>query len=326
MDYTQETLSVLGLIYSALIEILINANLLLIILSILPAVILLWYFDKQDVGRKEPRRLKWKIFRWGLLATLFAFLIEIAVDGVWLSYFDPYSWIYIFLTSFITAGLVEEALKLWVVKTHIYENKHFNEIMDGISYTIIASMGFATMENILYVVQGGYIVAIIRALLAVPAHALFSGIMGYYIGKSRFIPEKRLRTKTIYKGLILAIFYHGLYDFLLLSGNIIMIILVVPLMIVMGMHLLVKIREARFEDKIDKIKPRAFTLWKALKVFIGIFLMIMSVLSVIGIFIFMNNPDPDFTIREIDMAVNITVFASLIFFLVGLVMVWRRNK
>ncbi len=53
---------------------------LLIILSILPAALLLWYFERQDKGHKEPHKLKWKIFRWGILATVFAIFIEIFVE------------------------------------------------------------------------------------------------------------------------------------------------------------------------------------------------------------------------------------------------------
>ncbi|MBD3361097.1 PrsW family intramembrane metalloprotease [Candidatus Peregrinibacteria bacterium] len=273
---------------------------ILIILSILPAIILLWYFEKQDKGRKEPRKLKWKIFGWGILATVIAAVIELNLEDFYFYIgIDPikHFWLYIFLGSFVTAALVEEALKLWIVKTHVFRNKHFDEVMDGITYTIIASLGFATLENILYVLGLGYGIAIVRALISVPAHALFSGIMGFYIGKSRFaVPSES--SKLLWKGFGIAIFYHGLFNFLLFTRSA-LVFLVIPLMIIMGVHLKTKINEARFADKVTKTKPQKFTAIKILKIFVGTVLIVVGIGSLAGSIMLSQDPTSGYTYQDI---------------------------
>jgi protease PrsW len=81
----------------------------------------------------------------------------------------------------------------------------------------MVSMGFATIENILYVAQGGIGVAILRIFTAVPAHATFGVLMGYFVGLAKF---KGMQTGPyLLLGLITAILFHGAYDFGLFTGN-----------------------------------------------------------------------------------------------------------
>jgi RsiW-degrading membrane proteinase PrsW (M82 family) len=95
----------------------------------------------------------------------------------------------------------------------------FNEVYDGILYSVAASLGFATLENIMYVVMGGgYGVALLRALLSVPGHALWGVIMGYYVGRARFAPAQQ-RGGLVLHGVGLAVFWHGLYDFLAFGAD-----------------------------------------------------------------------------------------------------------
>ena len=223
---------------------------LLIVLAILPALALLWYFERKDKGRKEPRKLKWKIFWWGVLATVFAIFIELQVEGLWLQFVHPVfdKWIYIFLTSFITAAVVEEGLKMWVVKTHVFKNKHFDEFMDGITYAIIASLGFATAENIMYVLDGGVGVAVIRAIFSVPGHAMFSGIMGFYIGIAKFSIKEKRCDRYLWTGFGFAVLYHGTFNFLLFTEIVPLILLVIPLMVIMALHIRHCIKKAHRHD------------------------------------------------------------------------------
>lgn len=274
---------------------------LLIVLSIIPAVALLWYFNKQDKGRPEPKKLKWKIFGWGILAAVFAVIIELNVEDLYRYLgitLETNFWLYIFLTAFITAAFVEEAMKLWVVKTHAFKKKHFDEVMDGITYTIIASMGFATFENIFYVVDGGFGIAIVRALISVPAHALFSGIMGYYIGKAKFAQSPGKSRNLIWKGFGLAVLYHGLFDFFLFSQSAIMF-LVLPLMIVMGLHLKSKIKQAQFSDHVTNKKPEKLTLGRVAKVITASILILVGTGSVIGSILLNQDPASGYTGQEI---------------------------
>ncbi len=117
-----------------------------------------------------------------------------------------------FIKAFFVVALIEEFSKYVIVRYYSQPRKAFNEPFDGIVYAVIVSMGFAMVENLIYVFQGGWEVALIRAFTAVPAHATFGVLMGYFMGKAKF-NGKRIADNLI--GLSLAILFHGVYDFFL---------------------------------------------------------------------------------------------------------------
>src|SRR6056297_4026996 len=151
-------------------------------LAVLPGLILLYYFGRWDRGRPEPRGLLLFTFLLGFIAVIPAALIEMLLDPMGFP-FSPL--LRLAFRAFIVAGLVEEGTKLVVVRHFIMKRPAFDEVMDGIIYTITASMGFAFFENIFYS-AGGPGTLLIRGFTAVPLHAIASGIMGYYIGLSAF--------------------------------------------------------------------------------------------------------------------------------------------
>lgn len=216
---------------------------LTILVACLPVFALLWYFWHRDRGEKEPLPLMNKIFLLGVAVT-----IPVAVTELILQYFAlllPIPLIiFTFLTAMFFVALPEEYAKFWVVRKFAYKNGNFNEIMDGITYCILASMGFAILENVLYTIQFGVGVGVMRAFTAVPAHALFSGIMGYYMGMAKFSKDPKAEERLLRKGLFLGVLFHGLYDFFLLSGSPYLIIMVVPLLGYMGTILHYAIRLA----------------------------------------------------------------------------------
>ena len=120
--------------------------------------------------------------------------------------------------TFIGIALVEEYFKFLVLTKYSFKRECFNEPMDGIVYGVIASMGFALIENIFYVYENmeqAFFVAIVRMFSAIPAHALMGVIMGYYVGRAKFDIQNR---KTLMlKGLLGAILLHGAYDYFLFS-------------------------------------------------------------------------------------------------------------
>ncbi|HAK45524.1 MAG TPA: PrsW family intramembrane metalloprotease [Spirochaeta sp.] len=199
------------------------SNLLInILLAIIPALGLVFYFHRRDSQKKEPISLIWKIFIIGFFSVFPAVVIELVLEeftgmGNTLQA--------LFARAFIVAALVEEGIKLSVVRLFVYKRSEFDEITDGIVYAITASMGFACFENILYS-TGGLATVLLRAFTAVPLHAIASGIMGYYIGYSKFSG-----TNTMIKGFLIAILIHGLYDFLLFTGTALGY-LVIPLLII----------------------------------------------------------------------------------------------
>lgn len=98
------------------------------------------------------------------------------------------------------------------MRFYAQKNNEFNEPFDGIVYAVMVSMGFAALENILYTFQYGFGVGVTRVFTAVPAHATFGIIMGYFMGKAKF-SNNRIKFNLL--GLLFAILFHGSYDFFL---------------------------------------------------------------------------------------------------------------
>lgn len=199
-----------------------------ILLAAVPSVLLVRYFYRKDKRKPEPIGLVTRVFVLGFFSVLPTVVIELVLEAA-----EPpfYGLALILFRAFIVAALVEESIKLGVVKLFVFHRKEFNEISDGIIYTITASLGFAFFENIMYGF-GEPMVIFIRAFTAVPLHAIASGIMGYYIGLSRF-GESSLAGR----GLLIAVLIHGFYDFFLFTGTA-LAFLVIPLLIVSGIILL----------------------------------------------------------------------------------------
>lgn len=112
-------------------------------------------------------------------------------------------------------ALSEETCKYLALRWLAVNHRSFNEVYDGILYSVAASLGFATIENIMYVFGAGgegMSVALLRAFLSVPGHALWGVIMGYYVGRARFAPPEH-KTRLVLTGWGLAVFWHGLYNF-----------------------------------------------------------------------------------------------------------------
>jgi len=233
-----------------------DALILTILVATIPVFVLLYYFYRRDKGQKEPMRLMRKVFIWGVIVTIPVALFEGFLDLTGKELLPSPPLIYYMLYPFLFVALPEELGKLWVVWKKAYDDKAFNELMDGITYCILASMGFAIFENVLYTLQFGVGTGVLRAFTAVPAHALFSGIMGFYIGLAKFEKNEKKRKKLFYTGLFAGVFFHGLYDFLLMSGIVWMILAVFPLLVYMWIILNRAIREVQGSD--GKVKLRYF--------------------------------------------------------------------
>ena len=221
-----------------------------LLMAIAPSIALVVYFYKQDKRKPEPKGLITRVFFLGILFILPAGVVEYFFDIVF-KQLNNMPLLYHSLKAFIIAAFIEELFKLILIKKFVYNNPHFDEIMDGIVYTIVASLGFACLENVIYVIDGGMGIALIRAFTAVPMHALASGIMGYYIGKAKFSEPGQQEKSLIYKGLRLAIVIHGFYNFFLFASPDISYLLavgVIPLIILTFLNLKKKIKSAIKED------------------------------------------------------------------------------
>jgi RsiW-degrading membrane proteinase PrsW (M82 family) len=193
---------------------------LLLGLTIGPGIfILLWVYFK-DRYEKEPPGLVIRCFLGGIFSTvpvLFA-------NALWTSYgfgiSDDFYGTLVY--AFLCVGGTEELVKLLIVLLLAYGRRDFNEPFDGIIYAVAVSMGFATAENLIYVFWNSapgeaMWVALLRMITAVPAHATFAILMGYFLGISKFREEK---VPFIFFGFIAATLFHGAYDFFLFVRNI----------------------------------------------------------------------------------------------------------
>lgn len=176
--------------------------------SITPVIILLYLAYQKD-HIKEPPILLAKCFFGGFLAVALALFIDIPLVMTGGSISSPL--LQSLYDAFVVAAAPEELAKCTILYWIIWKNKAFDHHYDGILYAIFVSLGFALIENILYVFDGGLGVALIRGIFAVPGHAFFAVLMGYYFSLARF-HEGRERRQILLKSLALPILFHGLYD------------------------------------------------------------------------------------------------------------------
>lgn len=225
-------------------------KIILLLVAVLPPFLILRYYYNQDKAKPEPVGLIVKVFAWGCFLVLPAIILELIAEKFFYSISFDYFIFYLALKSFIIAGLIEEWLKRLAVKKVAYNNPHFDEVMDGIVYAIVVSLGFATIENIFYVLEGGFIVGIIRAITALPLHAVSAGIMGYYIGKAKFAETVEIEKQFFRRGLIYAVVIHGIYDFIVFYGSEINVFafLLLPFVLIFGFKRLKKLIKLAVEE------------------------------------------------------------------------------
>lgn len=200
----------------------------LLIASLAPVVIILFYIYFRDKYEREPLGLLAVSVLAGALIVIPVILVEQLVSALNPSVTKIGDAAY---NAFAVASLVEEGFKFLALYLIFWNNRNFNEKFDGIVYAVFISLGFAAVENIMYVGRGGIEVAMTRAITAVPAHALFGVRMGYFFGIARMYPE--LRTQYLRLAFIYPFLLHGFYDFILMAQLEWLLILFVPYMIML---------------------------------------------------------------------------------------------
>lgn len=199
----------------------------LFIIAITPAVSIALGIYLSDRYDREPTELLFKTFAFGALTVIPTIVVE---KGLMVFSVLPglFSAAYI---SFIVAGLTEEFFKREVVLRFIYNNKHFDEKLDGIVYAVYSALGFATVENIIYVVfrysYNPYI-GLYRGVLSVPAHAMFAVTMGYYLSLAKFSDNTVEKSKYLKKSLYMPILLHGIFNFILMAKTPYLVVVLIP--------------------------------------------------------------------------------------------------
>ena len=190
-------------------------NIWLIVFAVLPGLLIALYIYSQDKYEKEGRLPLLLCFLTGFALTWPIMWAErVLLEGLG----DiPYSWSALIVFSFLVVGVLEEGSKLLFLWLYPLRRAFFNEPMDGIVYAIMYGMGFATMENLLYAAQFGWRTTLLRAFTAVPAHAVFSVLMGFYLGLFRYPEPGWPPRRSLVAALGWPLVFHGLYDVFVLQ-------------------------------------------------------------------------------------------------------------
>ncbi len=189
-------------------------HILELILAVLPGLLMCYVIFRLDKYDKEP--VGWLIgcFVLGMLLTYPAMSLELRGFRV----FDlsaPRSFWLTASLAFVVIAVTEEFFKMLGLLLVPFRRPVFNEPLDGIVYSMMIGMGFATAENLIYAERFGIETIFIRAFTAVPAHAVFAIYSGYFVGLAKFDPARKWQ--LIRRGFIYTVSLHGLYDFLIIQ-------------------------------------------------------------------------------------------------------------
>ena len=201
--------------------------------SLAPVLVILFYIWFRDKYDREPLGMLIKALLMGIVIVIPVIFVESMLMGLM-----PQSGkaAEAFYHAFVVAGFTEELFKFLALYILIWRSPSFNEQFDGIVYAVFVSLGFAGVENVLYVMDGGMQTALTRAITAVPAHAIFGIAMGYFLGIAH--SYKELRNSYLARAILVPIALHGIYDFILMVEINWLLILFIPYVIwlyIMGM-------------------------------------------------------------------------------------------
>lgn len=181
----------------------------LLIMAVAPGLALAIYINFKDPKEKKPISILIQSVIWGVLSFVLSLLVGFLLHRF--ADIDPQNVMDQLIRALVFVGFVEEGSKFLFIRGILFKSDHFYKPFDGIVFSVMVGMGFATAENILYVVNGDGGTAVMRMFTAVPAHAVFAVIMGYFLGEARvFRSSSRLFG---FMGLFFASFAHGYYDY-----------------------------------------------------------------------------------------------------------------
>ena len=259
-------------------------NILLVCAALFPAAALCIYIFKKDRVEKEPIGLLLLLFFLGAVICFPAGKIEAVLFELIDKIFTPFAFEYeggLYYTGvtyrmynackyFIGVALVEEAFKFLVLLLVTRKNKNFNSLFDGIVYAVFVSLGFAALENVFYVLEYGWINAIMRAIMSVPGHMFFAVLMGYYYSlwhmyekakqQERDLKNAGLINKNAIEfsgktylvlSLVMPVLAHGLYDYCCTIGTTLATIALYAFVVFLYIYCFKRIKNISKEDMND---------------------------------------------------------------------------
>lgn len=175
--------------------------------ALAPSVFLLHFVYVRDKYEREPLRLMLRVYFFSFLTVIPVLVLQVVPLSI-LEVTATQSLASRVIVAFVVAGLIEEGMKFLFVRWLAFHRPELNEPYDGILYAVAVSLGFATIENMLYVLGAAQfgvsplVIIVVRAVLAVPGHALWGVIMGSYIGRAKFAVATKVRQRLLLSGLL----------------------------------------------------------------------------------------------------------------------------
>ncbi len=224
----------------------------LLISAVLPAALLMLYVYRQDTVEKEPWYLLRRLILLGALSCIPASVLE----GVFLPLLSRLrpekDLIYCAWEAFAVVALAEEGCKYLALRLGTWNSPDFNYRFDGIVYAVFVGLGFAALENILYVFNYGPGVVVSRGLFSVPAHMTFAVFMGLFYAHAKLADLNGFvsyRRGALVQSLLIPCLLHGFYDFCLLSGLEILSGFFLAFVVVLDVTSILVIRRQSREDQ-----------------------------------------------------------------------------
>lgn len=202
-----------------------------ILVALLPAILLLAFIYWKD-KKKEPISWLAKAFGLGIAIAIPVVYVETMVENLLFEGGEPTALLGGVLEAFFKASLPEEAAKLFVLWLVLRKNPYFDEHFDGIVYAVFVGLGFASIENVAYVVgkEDWLGIGLGRACFSVPGHYAYAVIMGYCYSLYHFVDKSK---KNAFFILFMPFMAHGIYDAILMSApfNPILAVISIPAVI-----------------------------------------------------------------------------------------------
>lgn len=223
-------------------------TIVLLILAILPIILFALYINSKD-NVKEPKTLLFALFLSGVLSSILVIIISLLMEFVFPllgGNVKTMNALELGIYVFLGVASVEEGCKWFFTRIIGFNNKSFDQAYDIVVYATFVSLGFAFVENILYVLENGLGTAILRALTSIPSHTCFGIIMGYYLLLAKIAQKNNDKTRYR-KNMLLSFFLpflaHGIYDYCLLVGNGYLLLLLLIMIILVFIYCYKKIKQ-----------------------------------------------------------------------------------
>lgn len=192
-------------------------------LALIPVIGLLIFIYRRDKNEKEPMGFLISLFFLGMATIVSAIILELIGDAILGSIF-PYPTVgKAVIDAMLIVAPAEELGKYLVLRLRTWKNKNFNYSYDAIVYAVFVSLGFAAFENVEYVFSYGVLTALTRMFTAVPGHACFAVLMGFFYSKAKYASLTDKKGKSVlYKALamLVPILTHGIYDAILMAAEV----------------------------------------------------------------------------------------------------------